>query len=311
MPSALRSRSCVVRLITESGKGVAARALMVAGLAIACAPGAAMARAFTYTHFPTDTTINSPVTTDFAIVGFAGGQYNEDTFAREFTGPSSPTVTVADGADIPDAEVFNSSVVNVTGGTIVASLYDSATLNVSGGTVPFLLGFDSAVITVTGGTLSDVEGQCQQVNVMSGAIGILVANTNTSSLGDILGSCLVNVTGGTFTGEINAFNDGILDLRGGSVLGASLTASEGGTFNIYGSGLAAQLLNPNAPGGYSLYSISGLLSDGSPLDGVQLRVRNDGVTYGHSTFNLINVPSPGLAGLMGLGGMVMGLRPRR
>jgi hypothetical protein len=54
-----------------------------------------------------------------------------------------------------------------------------------------------------------------------------------------------------------------------------------------------------------------MLSDGSPLDGVELRVRNDGVTYGHSTFNLVNTPEPGTAGVLVLGGLLAACRRRR
>lgn len=272
--------------------------------------GSASAQSFTYTYFPSNTTINTPVTTDFAIVGYADGTFNEDDFTPNFTGPSSPTITIAPGADIPDAEAFNSSIINVTGGSIAASLHDNATMNISGGTVPLALALESSQMNVTGGTVSSLEAQGRHVNIMGGTIDILDANSNTDFFGANLGSCIVDVTGGTFTSEVNAFNDGILNLRGGQILGASLKAAEGGTLNIYGSGLAAQLLDPNAPNGYNLYTLSGQLADGSPLDGVELRVRNDGVTYGHSSFNLVAIPEPATALLLTLGGLFAACRRR-
>lgn len=303
--------SCsVVRPIVGPRGGATCRLMVIAAMAMLIAPAATLAQTFTYTYFPTNTTINTPVTTDFAIVGFSGGTYNEDDFSRNFTGPSSPTVGVADGADISDAEVFNQSIVNVNGGSAAMFLYDQSTLNVHGGAVPIALGFDSAVINVHAGSVSDIEGQCQRVNVFGGMIDVVSANTNTSYMGDSLGSCIIDVAGGTFTSEVNAFNDGILNMYGGRILAPFLRASEGGTINIYGTGLVAQLIDPNYGNGNSLYSLSGLLSDGSSLDGVQLVVRNDGVTYGHSTFNLITVPTPGAACFLGLSGL-MATRRRR
>lgn len=315
MPFQNRSRSSPKRLNHYGTAGTAMTFLLnkvrlPLALVFLLIAGNAFAQPFTYTYFPSNTTINSPVTTDLAIVGYAGGTYNDD-FTRNFTGPSSPTVAIGMGADIPDAEVFNSSVVNVTGGSVAAFMYDTAKLNISGGNVPVALSFSSAEMNVTGGTVDDIEGQGRRINVSGGTIHTLVANSQTDPFGENLGSCVVNVTGGIFTSEIIGYNDGIVNLRGGSILGAKLKAADGATLNIYGSDLTAQLVDPNAPNGYSLYTVSGLLSDGSPLDGVELRVRNDGVTYGHSSFNLIDVPEPGTVGVLALVGLLAACRRHR
>jgi hypothetical protein len=275
--------------------------------------GSALAQPFTYTYYPATTTIGTPVTTDFAIIGFSGGQYNPDTFEREFTGPSSPTVQIGTGADIPDAEIFNNSIVNITGGTSIPITYDQSRLNVYGGLVTSTLGLDSSVINVYGGAVQNLDGQCQHVNILGGALGTVSANSQTAYTGDNLGSCTVDIMGGVFDSgrQINAFNDGILNLYGGTVANlAFLRAAEGGTLNIYGTNLAAQLINSSDPNGYSIYTLAGLLTDGSSIDGVQLKVRNDGVTYGHSTFNLITVPAPSGASVLAAWG-VLARRRRR
>lgn len=277
---------------------------------------AANAQPFTYEYFPSNTTISSAYTTDFQVVGFSGGRYNEDTFAREFTGPSSPTVTIADGAVIPDAEVFNSSVVNATGGAWSALMYDTSTLNVlsgANGVGSSALGFESSTINVYDGRMFGVYGQNRRINVFGGSIRELESNTNTDYLGNSLGvGCITDVLGGTFIvgGNITAFNDGILNLRGGLVQSDFIRAAEGGTLNIFGTDLVAALLNPNGANGYSIYSLSGFLADGSPLNNVEMRIRNDGETYGHSTFNLISVPGPGVPGVLAVGAVLAARRRR-
>ncbi len=266
----------------------------------------AQAQPFTYTYVPSDATVNTPVTTDFAIIGFSGGQYNDDTFAREFTGPSSPTVAIAAGADVPDAEIFNQSIVNVTGGTASLFAYDDSTVNILGGVVTFALGVDNAVLNMHDGQAGELAGQGRRINVYGGVVSTLVANSNTSNTGDQLGSCIVDVFGGTFVagGDLSALNEGILNLRGGLIQSDFIRAAEGGTLNIFGTGLAAQLINPIGANGYSIYSLSGLLADGSSMNGLEMRIRNDGVTYGHSTFNLITIPSPGAGAFLVLGGLI-------
>lgn len=268
---------------------------------------------FTYTYYSADTTIDGEVDTTFAIVGYGGGGYDENTFERQFTSPSSPTVQVVDGADVlNEVDMFNHSVVNLQGGNVTfAFAFDDSTLNISGGTSLFVLGQERSVIHMSGGSVDDLEGQGKRIDVSGGSVGTLVANGATDYLGNSIGACVVNLTGGTIGGEVDAYNDGILNIRGGN-LGSDLRAAEGGTINIYGSGLAASLVSSNSGNGYSLYTLSGMLEDGTALDGNNLYVRNDGVTYGHSSFNLINstVPDPATCAALGFGVLAL-LRRRR
>ena len=268
---------------------------------------------FTYTYYPTDTAINSDVTTDFAIVGFSGGSYNDD-FTLNFTGASSPIVEVASRANVTgEIDSFNHSVVNMTGGSVVFFFpVGNSILNIKGGNIDSVLNEDAGVVNVTGGTVSDLEGQGKTINVSGGTIGTLVANVNTSRLGATLGSCIVNVAGGEVTGEVDSYNEGILNLRGGNLDG-DLYARFGGTINLYGSNLIAPLIDAGNRGKFSLYSLSGVLEDGTVLKNKNLFIENDGVTYGHSSFTLINaVPEPGaIALLLGVGVSGVGLLMRR
>lgn len=291
------------------------RCMLALGLVIGASiamPHQAQAQ-FTYTFYPNDTTINNNIGTDFAIIGYAGGSYNND-FSRNFTGPSSPTVQVGAGANIAsEMDMFHQSVVNVTDGNVAAAVpQDQSVLNITGGEIGFALNVDQAVINMQGGIVDDLEGQGKQINVSGGTMGDLVANGSTDYLGNSLGSCIVNVTGGNITGETDAFNEGILNLYGGD-FGGVLRAAEGGTINIYGNGLVTSLLNPNYGNEYSLYSLSGTLADGTVMNDKDLLVRNDGITYGHSSFNLINgVPEPGsIALLLGVGVSGAGILLRR
>lgn len=255
----------------------------------------------TYTFYPNNTTINSDVTTDYAIIGYAGGSYNADG-TRNFTGASSPTVGIGNGATlIGETDVFNQSVVNVTGGDIGFLVSnDGATVNLSGGNVGFVLSFDHTVFNMTGGHVSDLEGQGQAIHISGGTVDTLVANVQSSPLGDVLGSDVVDITGGSF-GQTDAQNLGVLNVRGGTFADRILAAF-GGTVNIYGTGLSATLLDPNFTGlgsSYSRYALSGTLGDGSVLTNHDLLIRNDRPGDGSfqpSSFNLISTataPEPG------------------
>ena len=66
----------------------------------------------------------------------------------------------------------------------------------------------------------------------------------------------------------------IVNLHGGSING-SLKVSDSGTLNVYGTDLSKTLVDANAGEGYSLYKLSGILSDGFSLDGKLVYIKND------------------------------------
>src|SRR5690348_12750742 len=133
---------------------------------------------FTYTYFANDSTIDYAVGTDFAIVGFSGGAFDEN-FNPNFTGPSSPSIEVVDGADVEAAMVlFNHSTVDASGGYIgFISPADDSRVNLSGSDSVFVLSTDRAVINMTGGSVADLEGQGRLINVRGGTVGTLVARS--------------------------------------------------------------------------------------------------------------------------------------
>lgn len=267
----------------------------------------------TYTYYPNDTTINDVITTNYAIVGYSGGGY-DDNFNPNFTGPSSPTIHIVDGANVfSEMDIFNQSTVYASGGHVDFIIpMGHSTLNLMGTDNYFILNFDQSVINMSSGNAPDLEGQGKEINVSGGTVGTLVANVNTDLLGNTLGGTIVNVTGGEVTDEADAWNQGILNVYGGQFDGG-LFARFGGTINIYGSGLSASLLDPNYQHTYSLYSLSGTLQDGTMLTNQSLFIENDGVTYGHSSYHLFNaVPEPGsLALLAGIGATgLLGLSKR-
>ena len=86
--------------------------LIGAALSLGLLPEA-RAQTFTYTYYPDNATVNSAISTDYAIVGYAGGYYDENDFSRHFTSPSSPTVQIAVGANIiNEIDAFNHSMVD-------------------------------------------------------------------------------------------------------------------------------------------------------------------------------------------------------
>ncbi len=270
-------------------------AAFCAALSLSFLPGAHAQ--FTYTFFPTNSTINSDIGTDFATVGFSGGSY-DDNFNRHFTGPSSPTINVIGGSnDVVEMDIFHYSKVNLIGGSVGFMVaYDHSNVNISGGSTSFLLSFDQSTVNMTGGSIDELDGQGKKVTVSGGTItSQLAANSKTDYMGNSLGSSIVDVYGGNLEGKIAAYNDGILNLFGGSLDG-DIYAEFGGTVNFYGNGLTASLIDSKYNNYFSLYSLSGTLADGTVLTDKNFQVLNDGVAYGHATFNLINsaaVPEPG------------------
>ncbi len=283
----------------------------------------------TYTFYPEDTTVDSALTTDYAIVGYAGGSYDASG-NPQFVSPSLPTVNFGSGADLSATEldIFNQSSVNIYGGNQPGiSTHDNSKLNVYGGTQSFFVGFDHSAVNLAGGSfdfmllfdytqvnmsggyVSDLEGQAQSVTISGGTVDQLVANAQSSGLtGDILGSSIVDVSGGDI-GQASAYNLGILNVRGG-IYADRIIAAFGGTVNVYGTDLSATLLDPNFTGigsSYSRYALSGTLGDGSVLTNHDLLIRNDQPgdgSVGPSSFNLISTataPEPGSRALLWTG----------
>lgn len=257
---------------------------------------AGAADAQSYTFFSKNATVNYFVSTRYAIVGYAGGD-----FGSGFKNPSSPTVSFVSGGNVSNLDAYNASVVNVRSDSVIGEtkIYSSM-INISGGDVIDLFADNNSIVNVSGG---NIRGYL--LSDHSGLISISGGKINQGLTGD--NNSVLNVRGGSVSGGLRSFNGSVLNISGGSgdfvqALGGSvnltggrisvsLTATFGGIINIYGSGLSATLIDPNYYGGTaSFYSLSGALQDGTALTAEPLYIQN---TTG-ATFHLFNaVPEPG------------------
>ncbi len=280
---------------------------------------------FTYAFFPNDITVNYAVTpTDFAIVGYAGGSF------VNFLAPSSPTVNVVSGGSIKtELDVFNSSTVNISGGSVGKiggfnlNALDSSTINVSGGVVINVEAVDNSTVTFSGGMVNALSALVNAKLFVTGgtilydltAIGHSVTNISGGSFGSgsaVLADSIVNFSGGSFGGGISASDNSTTNVSGGS-FGSRLFANDnstikvsGGTFQqsdninffdfttggftIIGTNLIAISVGADPLYGGTNYDLSGTLADGTDLSGYILNV------HPGSAFKLQNastVPEPG------------------
>jgi hypothetical protein len=204
-------------------------------------------------YFPTSTTINYAVSGS-AYVGQDGTGGN-----------SSPTVDLVTGGSTQDGlYLYNSSLLNMSGGIVGSNtsggnrnieVSDNASVNLSGGTVGSTIDFDST------GTL----------NFSGGVVGVTI-----NAIGGT-----VNMTGGS---AANVGLSDIFNLQGGTI--GSVDA-EGGTLNVYGSGLYDTVEAGRSP----TYFLYGTLEDGTILNGLEVDTTG-GETTTINLFNPTAVPEP-------------------
>ena len=274
---------------------------------------AGAAHAQIYTFFSKNATINYAVSTQYAIVGYAGGD-----FTNGFNNPSSPTVSFVSGGGAGYLNAYNASVVNAgSGSNIGETEVRSATINFSGGDTIDLFADNNSVVNVSRGNINGYL-----LSDHGGSVSVSGGKINQGLTGD-------NNSGGSVSGGLRAFNGSVLNIGGGSgdfvqAVGGvvnlsggrirdSLTASYGGAINIYGSSLAATLTDPDYYGGSaSFYSLSGALQDGTALLNEPLYIQN---TTGAS-FHLFNaVPESGslalFVGMTTIGAEIFRCRRRK
>ena len=249
------------------------------------------------TFFPNDATIN------YAIAGEADiGEDDDGNQSDSNNNPYNPTVSLVTGGSISGVtNVWNGSVFNMSGGSTGTDAnfdsvftYGTSTANISGGTIAGgVYAATSSVVNFSGGDIlasSSVQAEG------------LYADINST----------INITGGTNAVGLNAAAQGTFNIRGGALLpGAQLYAQDSSTLNFFGNNLKARLTS--TLGGVDTYTLSGTLTDGSDLAGIQMIIAGS-ATY---TFNgglglPPPVPEPGsLALLCGLGVMGAGLLCRQ
>ena len=214
----------------------------------------------------------------------------------------SSTINLYSGAFSEGLAVQNSGTVNLYTGSHVnqeISTYNSGKANISGGRIDGLIyATDSGIVNMSGGTLDPTyySGIGQGVRVS--------------------GNGTINLSGGKIgnsssTEQFTALDSGTLNCYGGSF--SSLTefvASNSSTLNFYGTKLGDTLVGSNSV--YNIYSLSGQLSDGNSITGLNLAVAiGDNVTVNFHNTATTPAPSSVLVVLLGAVPLVGVLRRRR
>jgi hypothetical protein len=144
-----------------------------------------------------------------------------------------------------DLTTRDDSVISMSGGTVVgnANAYDNSTIRLTGGTIDgFAAAHGHATIDYSGGT------------ILGG-----VLPTPKPALSEELTPWLTSADPAPVPGLV-AFDDGLI--------------------NIYGTDLQATLIDSSYLGMFSLYELTGILTDGSTFGGQYFSVQNDtGATY--------------------------------
>ena len=177
--------------------------------------------------------------------------------------------------------------------------YDSVNIISGGEIINSLALFDNSMTTVTGGTFGlGVSGTQNSSLIVRG--GTFNDRVNIAS------SNISRITGGVFVSDITyggyRSGRGVLNILGGAV-GGDYYAADGATLNFYGDALTRTLIDPNALSGlYSQYELSGILADGTSVNGKTLYISNQG----NAQVNLLASPAPEPGSLALIGGCFFG-----
>jgi len=223
-----------------------------------------------------------------------------------------------------------SSGAQVAGGVLS---YGTATLTDDGGTALFAFASDSSTMTIACASITGNVAAASNATInfkenFAGALqcgGGTVGGNVTSQNSATINLDFVNVKGSVyaFGGTINMGNSAVIcgDLfaYGGTVNrtggqdnaavcniifpGHSMYALNGGTINLFGTGLSDTLLDPNFVDpntglSDSEYLLSGNLLDGTSISGEYLYVQNDGVSSFALTNGPATVPEPSSLALL-------------
>jgi hypothetical protein len=175
------------------------------------------------------------------------------------------------GDEYDDIHIYNSSIVQMTGGTvdsIVAA--DNARLIVSSGYIRLLDGWGDSIIELSAGTFVSTNPSWNSTIYFSG--------TAQTSAAVVEGSGCFNMADG-LAGFVGLWGSGIANLSGGTI-SDYLLATNDSQVNIYGNGLSIT----NSGGTYDHGQVSGSWNDGTPFL-IDLRQAE---TYDHITL----IPEP-------------------
>jgi hypothetical protein len=198
-------------------------------------------------YYTSTATINTDIRGKDVVIGrMPGGAFADAGGDTNIADPY--TVTIASGAQVSrndffndgysGVELFNTTTLNVTGGTIESvRSFNASAVNINGGTVGGLGVYD-ATITISSGVANYVRSYgTGTINVTGGAIGNgIVANGPT------------NISGGNID-YINGWTDSVVNITNGAI--GYLTTLDTSVINISGG-----VLTEVGGGGSSLINIT-------------------------------------------------------
>lgn len=265
----------MARLLSHS---VSAALLVCAVLGLAAKPACAQT-----TYILTNTSLDgsSNLPGDIVIGQDSTGTVN-----------TSPTVALLTGSTAVDAYSYNSSHVQVNGGSIsTAFLHGSTTFDLFSGTLKnHFYGYDDSTANISGGSIGfDLYARDHSVvNVAGGSVGV-----NAGSSGD----SMLRFSGGS-VGKGSFFADNsIVTISGGSFgqsVGVNFYMEDHSALTLIGNDLTMTDIGPE-PGVGERFALGGRLLDGTDLTGYFLQEQG-GFT---GSVTLTNVPEPGSVALLG------------
>lgn len=180
----------------------------------------------------------------------------------------------------------------------------SPTVNlVGGGSINGSMEADnSSILNIHGGSVSStvIASNHSTINISDGSLGSYLRAYDNS---------VVNVSGGSIADALSAFDHSTFNLRGGT-FGNVIFAAQSSTVNFFGTGLSDTLVTDNYRG-FSQYSLSGSLLDGTDLTGKNLYVQNGTAAFAFNP-GTSSVPEPGSgAFLVGLASVGVGFLGKR
>lgn len=135
------------------------------------------------------------------------------------------TLNVVDGANVFDVRGYNSSTINMSGGSVTyAEGFNNSTINISGGNMEAAYGFNNSTVNISGGSVyAAIGNNTSTVNISGGNIEL------AQCLGP--GPGTMNISGGSVANVDGTFNS-IVNISGGIVDAANATDTS--TINISG-----------------------------------------------------------------------------
>ena len=188
------------------------------------------------------------------------------------------SVTNIGGGAVRNINDYRNSAFNLTSGSVLQSrIYDNSAANISGGNIGQVYAFDASKTNITGGIVNLVAGYDNNVtNISGGSLRFsfganhCVTNISGGNVKNAYGALnsVTNISGGSVT-DIYAYGDSAFNITGGAIGSHSLRLFEDSLLNLSGADFVlsdAIEMGSDVNGSYTLYTLTGLLTDGSSLN---------------------------------------------